>query len=508
MRLYVFAAAALALAAPLSAQRQAAPSAEQIRAAEEAVGTADQERMMRDPAYAGSIADHLTILRSDPRRGADDRAAIDQLLVSTLATAGRHDQAENIADSLLRARPAEPDSYRSAFLAAVVAERWSRAAILVDRAAAALPAAGSADLFSQDMVEWLLQATGQADAGEPRVRIAQALVRSGWPSRNETSWAADRLREILIDHELAQGNVPEARRLAGEMRGLGTVLRLSTGRRYDPIYGTDDRLARIRAAIEREDRDTAQRLAAEPEDTERLVARASFLRSVGRDRAVLDLLLPLMGEVRLVAQRHEEGLWLVNEAAYALIATGAAGEAVELMRPLFTMDVDANPNLVNTSINFVSILWQAGQNEEALQRAETFMAEDADHASDYGEMWIFANAICAATDLGRRDAAESWLQRAAAIADSNRSAMLQALLCRNDLEAAERVLLAALEDEDTQSRAILWLQDYDPMPHADSAQRLREAFARLRARPAVESAFARLGHRLRLPMTAVVYGWY
>jgi hypothetical protein len=421
--------------------------------------------------------------------------------------AARHDQAEAAADSLLRVSPADPDAYRQAFGAAILAQRWPRVAMLVERAIESLPAEAGAELFSSDLVEWLLPATRETDNGVKR-RIAGALVSAGWPGRNESSWAADQLRQTLIDFALERGDLQPARRLAGEVQGLGAALRLSTDRRYDPINGDSDRLERIRAAIEREDRATAARLAAGPEETEPLVARASFLRSVGRDQAVLDLLLPLMGEVRLVAQRHEEGMWLVNEAAYALIATGAAGEAVELMRPLFAMDVDANPNLVNTSINFVGILWQAGQNEEALQRAESFMARGARHASDYGKMWIFSNAVCAATDLGRRAAADSWMQRTAGIADSNRSAMLQALLCRNDLDAAERVLLAALDDEETRSSAILWLQDYEPMPHADSAQRVREAFGRLRARPAVESALTRLGHRLRLPMTAVVYGWY
>jgi hypothetical protein len=88
------------------------------------------------------------------------------------------------------------------------------------------------------------------------------------------------------------------------------------------------------------------------------------------------------------------------------------------------------------------------------------------------------------------------------------SAMLQALLCRNDLDRAERVLLAALGDEATRSSVIVWLQDFEPQAQAAAAERLREAFKRLRARPAVEAALARSGHRLRLPVPATVHGWY
>lgn len=501
-------AIALALAAPLAAQAPAPPAAERVGAAEEAVETLDVDRLLSDADYAGAIADHLLVLEATPGQSEARRLWLSRALVYALASAGRHDRAEAGADALLAARPADPASYEIALFAAQRARRWPRAAELVERTLTRLPAEARPALLSRERVGWLMRDVRTGGDRESLARIAEALLVAGWPGGSEPPSAPDWLREILIERALARGDTAAARRLAADVQGLGTVLRLATDRRYDAVHEGADRLAAVRAAIEREDGSTAARLAASPEDTERLVDRAGFLRSIGRDREVLDLLLPLMGEVRIVATRHRRALWLVNEAAYALIATGAAGEAAELMRPLFTMSVDANPELVNTSINFVGILWQAGQSEEALQRAEAFMARDARHASDYGRMWIIANAVCAATDLRRTAEAEAWLRRTDGIADSNRSAMLQALLCRGDLDAAERVLLGALEDETNRGSAILWLQDYEPLEHADAAERLREAFRTLRARPAVEAAFARHGHRLRLPLPPVLYGWY
>jgi hypothetical protein len=73
MRFYVFAAAALLLAAPLSAQRPPPPTSEQIRSAEEALAAVDQARMEQDQAYAGTIADHLAVLRAAPGRRAEER---------------------------------------------------------------------------------------------------------------------------------------------------------------------------------------------------------------------------------------------------------------------------------------------------------------------------------------------------------------------------------------------------------------------------------------------------
>ena len=499
----------LLLASPVvAAQPPTPPSAEQVRAAEQALAALDEERFRTDQAYAGAIADHLVVLEAAPGKTESQRAALRNTLVYALAAAGRHDRAEQAADVLLRAGSRDGRVYDVALLAAHRAGRWPRVAELIGRALAELSPEEQAALLSAERVSWHMQAIRAAGDSPSRGRIAEALLTAGWPGETEPPSATDWLRQILIDRALERGDVAEARRFAGEMQGLSAALQLATDRRYDALMAGADRLAGIRAAIDRQDRFTAARLAVRPEDVERLIDRAHFLRSTGRDRAVLDLLLPLMSDVRIVAGQDSRAPWLVNEAAYSLIATGAAGEAVELMRPLFGMDVDANPELVSTGINFISMLWQAGQSEEALQRAESFLARAARHTSDYGKMWLSSNAVCAATDLRRTADAEAWLRRMAAIADSNRSAMLQALLCRGDLDAAEPVLLSALADESTRTSAILWLQDYQPLAHADAAQRLREAFSRLGARPAVAAALARLGHRLELPLPPVTYGWY
>jgi len=503
------AALSLILPSALGAQ-QPAPSqsgAERIREAERALASVDEPRVLRDAEYAGAMADHLLVLQAGPGLSESRRSWLERVIVYALAAAGRHDRAQAAADALLRSQAGDQRSYELALFAARRAARWERTAELVQRALR-LPTEMGAALLSPPTVGSLLRDMRAAGALAARARTAEALVAAGWPGDSEPPSASDWLRQILIDRELERGDVAAARRLASEVQGLWTVLELVTDRRYDPVVADSDRLAAVRAAIERQDRFTAERLAAAPDDTERLVDRAGFLRSIGRDREVLDLLLPLMGEVRLVAGRHRRGLWLVNEAAYSLIATGAAGEAAELMRPLFDLNIDANPELVNTSINFVSILWQAGQSEEALRRADAFMAGGARHASDYGKMWIIANAVCAATDLRRTADAEAWLARTSGIASSNHSAMLQALLCRNDLAGAERVLLAALEDDTHRNSAILWLQDYDRQPQAGRAERVRESFRRLGSRAAVEAALARVGHRLRLPLPPSRYGWY
>src|SRR5215217_4844297 len=484
MRLVSLGVLALLLCgAPLAAQQRAAaaPTAEQIRAAERALGTVDEDRVDRDPAYAGTIADHLLVLQARPGLDEETRLRQQSGLAVVLSAAGRHDAADAAADALIAMQPGEARSYRLALSIAGRAEHFSRFATIIGRAADGLTdpeqrAAFHTALRSEYVYSMLFAVREDQDA---RARLAAQFLRLGWPGESEPATHADELRMIVLERQVARGESSGAAELAAQVRGLGSVLRLVTGLRFDPFTGEGDRLARVRAAIDAEDRATAAALAAAPEDTARLVERASFLRSVGRERDVLTLLMPLMADPALVVARGERGLWLVNEAAYSLVATGEVREGIELMRPLSTMDLAARPELVNTSINFVSMLYETGHAEEVLPAAEALSA-----------------ALSA--DLGRRPASDAWLQRMIPKTEEHPGAVIDALLCRGESAAAERVLIDALASERWRDQAVLWMQDFAPAAETPVTRRMHERFAALRARPAVEAAFARAGRRLRL----------
>ncbi|HYG29532.1 MAG TPA: hypothetical protein VD887_04885 [Allosphingosinicella sp.] len=487
------------------------PRSEQVRAAEEVLDALDTRRMSSDSAYAAAVADSLQVVLAIPDDDAETRWARQKFLPFALALAGRHDEAEAAADTVVRMRPSEAESYEPGLFAARLAERYARLAALAERAAQAVDRPeGRAFLIADltpERVGWDLREIRTAAGEAALAQYAGALLRIGWPGPAGSPFDADPLRLIMVDRHLERGDLAAATAVASEVRGVEAVLRLVTARRYDPVHPQVDRLARVRAAIAEEDRVSAARLAAAPEDTERLVDRVVFLRSVGRDRDVLALLMPMMAEVRLVVDRHQEGLWLINEAAYSLIATGEIREGLELIRPLAEMDLDANRRLVSPIINYVSLLAGLGRSEEALREAERI--SDTPHASDYGRMWIWSAAACSATELGRRAEAARWIARMETKADSNRAAMLQMQLCRGDLAAAERILVAALGSEDDRDQAILWLQDYEPLTVEvpGNSERLQEAFSRLRARPAVQAALAAVGHSLRLPIPRTRYGF-
>ena len=512
MRWRTFGAMALFLAAPLAAQppKDSPAAADRVGAAEQALGALDPERLARDPAYAATIADHVRVMQA--RGGADEelRFELQQILVIALSGAGRHDAAEAEAEALIAMRPGTAAPYRTAYFVAGFAERFARFPVLLERAADALTVpAERADfvaMLEPEHVSGQIYELRGPDRKDLRVRLAQALLRLGWPGEGKPALQADGLRILVLERHLERSDRAAAARLAAEIRGVGGVLTLVTDRRFDAV-NQGDRVARVRAAIAEEDRSTAAALAAAPEDTDAVVHRAAFLRSVGRDREVLQLLLPLMGDPSLVVARHPRGFWLVNEAAFSLIATGALDEAIELMRPLAAMDLARQPDLISTSINFTLMLLQLGRNEEALRESTRLAAAGAEIANDYGNMFVWGNAACAATALGRRAESDQWLLLMEPKAAENPTAMIQARLCRGEMEGAERVLISALESELWREQAILWLQDWDPSTSPPAWQRLRAQFDQLGARPAVQAALARVGHRLRLPLTARTYGF-
>ena len=515
MVLFRIAAAALACAASGGALAQPAapaaarPSAEAIRAAEEALASLDEERLGRDRDYAGAIADHLLVVLGGPGIGEEVRFQLGAMRVLVLAAAARHDAAEAAADGLIRLRPGAAAAYNAALAAALEAGRHARVAAVLESAARGLSEPGERaefiESFRREHVGWHLHQL--RDDKDSQVRFADALLRLGWPGAGDSPGQADTLRMIVLERHLDRGDARAAQRLASEIGSVGAVLRLVTERRFDALIGEADRVARVRAAIEQEDRTTAAALAAAPDDVDALAERATLLRSLGRDRAALDLLLPLMGDPALVVQRGTRGLWLVNEAAYALISTGAEGEAIELMRPLVAMDLQERPELINTSINFTHMLLKAGRNQGVLREAERLDAAGAGIASDYGNMIVWGNAACAAADLGRRADSDRWVARMERKADENPGAIIQARLCRGESDQAERLLLAALESERWREHAVLWTHDWEPRPETAASQRLADRFAALRARPAVEAAFARIGRRLRLPLPSTTYGF-
>jgi hypothetical protein len=500
-----------AAAAPAAAAAAAAPAAPEAGAAERAraaLRNLDSDRLYRDEAYAREMLGHLDALEA-AAPDAEVAAAIDLLRLAALGTLKRKEEALAVARRIVAANPGSAEAYAGPLFAAGRAGEPVAAIELLESAARNVRTAdGLAALrreIDEVVVSWLWQELAERKAKPEKQRLAQALLTIGWPSPDRAA-IGDSYRRILIDGRV-DADPAAARVLAAEIMDPAQLVPLLVAHRYDPLFASDaERLARLDAVVAAFDRHTQARLEGHADDPDLLLDRAQFLRSVARDRDALALLQPWVDDLSRAEQSGEKGFWLVNEAAYALKALGRSQEAVAAMEQLIALDLGEHPYLINMAINHGAILNAAQRYADAAAYIEGLWATAKDQASPYGHMWMWSIAACAHAWAGESGKAAPWLERLKAGSDDNQAAHLRALLCANDMDAAEALLLKRLAG-DNAADTLVGLQDYR-LGERTSDSRLEQRMMALRSRPAVAAAIAAKGRILSLPLSKTYWGEY
>jgi hypothetical protein len=225
--------------------------------------------------------------------------------------------------------------------------------------------------------------------------------------------------------------------------------------------------------------------------------RIDYLQSVGRDADVFRLIEPFTRDIATtVADRN--GMWLINEGVYTLLALGHDAEARALMARLTALPID-NPELINPVINRSVLLVNLGRPAEALAHALDTQQRFGARTSAYGHSAVAASIVCALAALDRRAEVAPWLARLRAPTADNPLALLRAELCLGDLEQAEMLVLRLLRGNAPEI-ILIPLQIYELTPPAEANRPVDRGLAALRERPAVRAALAQVGHILTLPM--------
>lgn len=498
-----------------AAQAQPAPSASadesqrQLAEAVQAIQTIDMLRLQRERPYAEQMLVHIERLRAtavsaNRQEAIDD---VDYLRLFALPTAQRIADTRIAIDSVLDRRPGQAAPYVAGWYAALRIDDDERAIRMVESAARTLRAAEWPQLrrFLEDHSIWAAIHAFDGDTGK-RARLADALLTIGWPD-NQRRGAVDSLRIMAIDGRLVGNDVAAANGIARLVLSPNEVLRLSVLRRYDRLFADgEDRVARFRRALGEFDAETTEALAAAPGDHRIVLERAQFLRGLGREADALALLMPFTRDVEATVGVDENGMWLVNEAGYSLLELGRDDEAVALFGRLSAQPIADSPGLIGPMINHGVVLFEAGRYADALAHSRRLEQELLDqYANDFGRLWVASTIVCSLARLNRAAEAAPWMTRLRAGIETNGGALTRALLCLEDLDEAERVMVRRLQAEDPET-ALLALQDYQLRGTGRPPTPLEANRDRLRERPAVRAAAERVGHLLSLPIARGYWG--
>ena len=483
-----------------------APEAEQPELVR-ALQSLDLRRLETDRAYAESIVRHLEEADRLIPAEAEGRQQFDGLRLYAMAAAGRDRDARRLLQRMIAAQPNQAQQFAMPWFSALRLEDYDQAVAIAELASRNVRAGEwqpLREIFDPRTVWPVIHHFSGERGRAQRTRLAEALFRIGWPGRDDPQ-GTDALRILMIDDRLARSDMAGASDLAAGITSVSNMLSLILQRKYDGIVGARDRQALLAGAIEEEDRATAAALAAAPDNLKRVLDRATFLRGQARERDALALLEPFTRDVPATVARADEGMWVVNQAAYSLVALGRGEEGAALTGALAAMPVAERPDLIGPSINHSVVLWAVGRHADALAHA-TRLDREPNFANDYGRMWIVSSAVCALNSLGRAGEIAPWLRRLRDGERANPAALTRAYLCLDDMEAAEAVMLRRLAGDDL-DLLLRSLQDYRlGQDFSGANDPLYGRFIALRDRPAVRAAIERRGRILALPLSRTYWG--
>jgi len=473
-------------------------------------GQVDLDRLLGEPAYAEQFLRGLDASEAATTRDPEARLVFLGIRALALAGARRAGEAGAAVDALLAERARDPSSYMLGWIAAGTVNDIGRMVAVAEAASRNVPAAGRSELYvllPPEQVFTLARQLAAEGREAERDRLYDALAAIDWPGELQPE-SRDAVRMNLVDRHLARRDRDAAARIARTIAAPAQLLPLLTTRKYDGLLDPADPLATFRDAQREHDRVTAAAVAARPDDLAVLVARAQHLRGVGRYADVLALLSPHLADVPATFAAESQGMWVINEAAFALLDLGRGDEAAALMERLIAQDIEARPGLIGPSINHIELLRAAGRPADALAHAERLrIGHGPRYANGYGERWIDEGTVCALAALGRTAEAAPHLARLRARRDDNPAALSRALLCVGAEDEAAALMVRRLGSADP-AEAITALQQFELQSAADRDDPLTARLDALRARPEVAAALARVGRSLRLPLSRSYWGSY
>ncbi len=328
---------------------------------------------------------------------------------------------------------------------------------------------------------------------------AEALMAHWTPQSPTTS--LDGVRLWVVNKRLGQGQIDEARRIAGAITLRDTGLAMRTTRRYDALFadgwtlrtpreGGEARLAELRAARVKNPRSLTGAL-----------QEASILMELRANAEALQVIDTALAQAERSPNSFDDTAdrlsWLREARGRALEGLGRHAEAMAIARRAAETTEGGRLNVSNL-LNF-SLRLTDDDPKEAVRLADEALTREP---TAYGRSVALHSKACALQALGQPAAAEAAYGQLRAIKEpgANLNAVDTALCLGKEDEAAT-ALVRALNDPAERQRAIMKLQVDIPETNPSTTDRQRTIDALFRKvvfRSDVQAALAPHGKMISI----------
>jgi Flp pilus assembly protein TadD len=264
-----------------------------------------------------------------------------------------------------------------------------------------------------------------------------------------------------VGHAVRIGDLPRVDGLLEHISNAQSYLSMLSLRDYEAAWPqiaerAGDNLTR---AAEADVRRTAERLAAEPENRDRLSSYAHALLFAGRFQEAIDVARSWRPQRDSLQDLQEGDAWSLNIEAYALDALGRRAEADTVFNQLAALPADEHPWVVNFVINRASRLVGQERWEEGLHATELARMVAEKHGSTYAKLIIARDRACALQRLGRSEEANREAEFLIEEFNEWPPNAAPGLMCLGRQAEAERLIAKAMIEESPRDRLLSDLQD-------------------------------------------------
>jgi TPR repeat protein len=355
---------------------------------------------------------------------------------------------------------------------------------------------GSVDGLSLDTISQLIFYLGQADQHDVQDRLAVALANAGF--KGDKNRSADWLYQRALKAKMDQGAIDQAAAYLLQITTAAPLLDLMIDKRYEALWPALEKRAGLdlKKAIDAELVESQRKYAVSPDDFVLLQARIRALRQAGAPAQAVELATVKLADFSKIREGGKEAFWAANSLAYALAEEGKVDQGFSLMDDLNNLDAEKYPDIVSMQINRILMLMEYGYYEKAIKAADDF---DPKYANDYGTMFVWFAKACSSYQLDKREEADKIFAKISAGGNENKGIYFDALLCKGDLDGAERLLVEQMKDTAKRSTGLRRFQTSNPSENMPVfAKKMKLLQQQVLARPNVQTTFNALGRSIHI----------